>query len=200
LRVIEGKDYARIIDHTDNWSKLGLPDDEFDWSLEPKSLSKGAAFSQECPECRHVFRPLPHEIKEPHRKALGANGQLAELFKLQCPSCLESFEVQFGEGDGGCGEPKILTKDESAQVEEINLNTQDWATQHFESLKADQEATGKKKGWIYYRLIESDHAPQFTLGDWRYFAKRLGYKTGWAFHKFREVQALALAANEGGEG
>jgi superfamily II DNA or RNA helicase len=189
LRVIEGKDYARIIDHTDNWKNLGLPDDEFEWSLEPKSLKKGAAFAQECPKCHHIFRPLPHEIKEPHRTALGANGKLAELFKLQCPSCLESFEVQFGEGDGGGGEPKILSKDESVQVEEINLDTQDWAIALFEELKSDQEATRKKQGWIYYRLKDSGRSHEFTLGDWRYFAKRLNYKQGWAYYKYQEAQA-----------
>jgi len=103
------------------------------------------------------------------------------------PSCDEQFDVLFGTGDGD-GQPRTVTKDQSATLEEIDVTVNDWAIALFEELKFNQERTGKKLGWIYYRLLESERASEFTLGDWRYFAKRMGYKPKWAYHKYQEAQ------------
>jgi superfamily II DNA or RNA helicase len=36
LRIFEGKTHAIILDHTDNYKRLGLPDHEYDWSLDSR--------------------------------------------------------------------------------------------------------------------------------------------------------------------
>jgi chromosome segregation ATPase len=36
LRISEGKTHAIILDHTDNYKRLGLPDREYDWSLDSR--------------------------------------------------------------------------------------------------------------------------------------------------------------------
>jgi superfamily II DNA or RNA helicase len=36
LRKAEGKEYGLILDHTDNYALLGLPDDDWEWALEGK--------------------------------------------------------------------------------------------------------------------------------------------------------------------
>ena len=36
LRISEGKPHAIILDHTDNYKRLGLPDHEYDWSLDSR--------------------------------------------------------------------------------------------------------------------------------------------------------------------
>ena len=37
LRISEGKPHAIILDHTDNYKRLGLPDHEYDWSLDSRT-------------------------------------------------------------------------------------------------------------------------------------------------------------------
>jgi len=63
--------------------------------------------------------------------------------------------------------------------------------QIFEHLKVRQELLGRQLGWVQFRLLERPEAPDFTLADWKAFASKLGYKRGWGYHKYREVQAAA---------
>jgi len=191
LRPAQGKDHAAIIDHSDNWKNHGLPDEERDWSLDPISLNPGR-FVLQCPECEHCFRALSHEQK-PYRQILDARGNLKPIYKSTCPSCLHEFDWEMGKGgDGG----PILLEQLEGEVTEVSLDTQQWAIEEFQTIATEQQATGKKRGWIYYQLIESDRALEFSLGDWRYFAKQFGYKSGWAWHTWQLVREKKTQAAE----
>ena len=53
---------AIIIDHTDNWNRFGLPDEDREWTLdgEQKKASKGEAPVKTCPDC---FGVVPASVK-----------------------------------------------------------------------------------------------------------------------------------------
>ncbi|NER37808.1 MAG: DEAD/DEAH box helicase [Oscillatoria sp. SIO1A7] len=101
LRPSETKDYAIIIDHTQNWLEHGLPDDDRSWSLEPISLSS-LRFSQQCPNCSHIFRPLPHELKQ-------------DL--CTCPNCLTELALVFGAGNQVANTQKIAMDKQTEIIE-----------------------------------------------------------------------------------
>lgn len=61
LRPAEGKDRAVIFDHSGLWADHGLPDQEWEWSLEGEAHAAMVRHAQEtgqrlrrCPECREV--------------------------------------------------------------------------------------------------------------------------------------------------
>ena len=58
LRPNEGKEYAIILDCTDNWQRLGKPDQQRTWTLDPVPAEPGQG-TWNCPRCRHVFVPMP---------------------------------------------------------------------------------------------------------------------------------------------
>ena len=43
-----------------------------------------------------------------------------------------------------------------------------------------------QKGWIYHQLKELPEL-ELSLGDWREIARRLGYKAGWGWYKWKEM-------------
>ncbi len=61
LRPNEGKEYAIILDCTDNWQRLGKPDQERNWTLDPVSAEPGLG-TWNCQECKHVFVPMPAQV------------------------------------------------------------------------------------------------------------------------------------------
>ena len=61
LRPHEGKEYAIILDCTDNWQRLGKPDQERNWTLDPVSAEPGLG-TWNCLECKHVFVPMPAKV------------------------------------------------------------------------------------------------------------------------------------------
>ncbi|MFB2895634.1 hypothetical protein ACE1CI_22235 [Aerosakkonemataceae cyanobacterium BLCC-F50] len=63
LRKGEAKSVATIIDITDNWKKHGLPDDNYQWSLEAIPPATRHIGLRKCEFCSHIFRPLEHELK-----------------------------------------------------------------------------------------------------------------------------------------
>ena len=184
LRPSEGKSHAIILDHTYNTTYLGLPDDERTWSLEPLSLSD-LRFNQECSQCGHIFRPLPHELK-PLRQVVDCQGKIVDLCKCACPSCSHEFEFELGKGDG-TGIPRTI-EEIMGDLEEIDLTLNPWAVEFIDRLVENQQTAGKKPGWVYYRAIEDPRAKDFSLSDWRYLAGKLNYKPGWGWHKYQEVQ------------
>ena len=94
LRPSAGKEYAILIDHTNNWGIHGLPDMPQDWSLEPKS-SKPGAFTQKCPECGHIFQPSSHEVKEIVGYAQ-FNTIVLSTHYTTCPHCHIKFKFFLG--------------------------------------------------------------------------------------------------------
>lgn len=118
LRPCSGKEYAILIDHTNNWGIHGLPNITHDWSLEPKP-SKPNAFTQRCPKCGHIFQPSSHEVEEIIGYAQCNNIVLSTHFTT-CPHCYTKFK--FFLGTGKKAQPKQLTLDileEYGQIIEI---------------------------------------------------------------------------------
>ncbi len=189
LRPSEGKDHCIIIDHSDNWKSHGLPDEDRDWSLDPKSL-KATRYTQQCPECSHIFQPLSHEQAKPIKKEYDNEGQLFTTHVSTCPNCRTVFEWTQGEGGGIPG--ARVAKQDFGDVKEIVINTTPEGIELIRNLVSTQEATGKKKGWIYFQIMRSPTAPQLSLGDWRYLAKILGYKEAWAYKAMEEARAVQL--------
>jgi superfamily II DNA or RNA helicase len=56
MRYMPGKT-ATIIDHVGNCYRHGLPDDEREWSLEPKHKQENIVKIRECKECFAVYSP-----------------------------------------------------------------------------------------------------------------------------------------------
>lgn len=169
LRPAPGKSHAIIIDHTQNWAFHGLPDDEREWSLEPMSL-KMRRWAVECPACQHVFRPLSYELA-----ALVAD----------CPNCGARLQLAESEGEG-CYEAQPLVEDEGAGMEEIPLDVNPLVWHKLKELRELQLQGSLKPIWVYYSL--RDAFPNLSYGDLRECAKILGYKPGWAWYKWQELQ------------
>jgi len=187
LRPFPGKETALIIDHTDNWKRLGLPDDNYQWSLHPISLPK-SEHALQCGECHHVFKPQPHERKIPTKVGINRlTGELREIYQAQCPHCLRpvDFECRHENDGGGL---RLLNQDDNLEIREIPPGTQGWAILHFENLVAIQQQAGYKPGWLHYKLEESPLYPYFSIRTWLWFAQKLGYKRRWAHHQYQQAQ------------
>lgn len=118
LRPAPGKEYAILIDHTNNWGIHGLPDQPQEWSLEPQSINR-RIFTQECPDCGHIFQPLAHEVKEVVGYFLYKNSLLSVHYTI-CPHCQTKFQFFLGRGQDL--KPRQLTLDlweEYGQIVEV---------------------------------------------------------------------------------
>jgi len=197
LRISEGKVSAIIIDHTKNWQVLGLPDEDRVWSLEPETLSQDDRFlSVNCGDCNHIYRPTYPEIKAAQDSKKTAKDPITKAIKkvgnATCPSCLAVNEFLIGTGGTGPND-KIL--DANAEGLEINLEIHPWHKEIINSLIEQKDERGYKKSWVYLRLKEIPETnPKFqlknlSLGDWRYLAHKLEYKTGWAWRQYNETQS-----------
>ncbi|WP_249071834.1 DEAD/DEAH box helicase [Argonema antarcticum] len=100
LRPHPGKEAAIIIDHTENWTVFGAPDQPWEWRLDPVSL-KDKRWNVCCPECCHVFKPLPHEQKPYKYEWSPGHGEFKLWCKYICPNCLDEIEMEKWSG----GEP-----------------------------------------------------------------------------------------------
>jgi hypothetical protein len=56
--------------------------------------------------------------------------------------------------------------------------------ENIDNLVKQQSENGYKKGWVMFRLLQSDTQP--PLKAWEYLAKRMDYKDGWAMYKYKE--------------
>ncbi|MBD2498881.1 DEAD/DEAH box helicase [Nostoc sp. FACHB-280] len=91
LRPAPGKEYATILDMTDNWYRLGRPCDNRKWSLDPVSCDPDTQGTRCCPHCHHVFKPMPALIRTKEY----FNCQKAEFviqYEADCPNCAKSFK------------------------------------------------------------------------------------------------------------
>lgn len=168
LRPAVGKNYAIIIDHTQNWAHHGLPDDQHNWSLEPTAL-KTRSFAVECPACQHFFRPLSYELA-----ALVAD----------CPNCGSRVQLLDLMGKGSYT-PRALEADEAVSLEEIPLDVNPFVWERLQELKSQQIERNHKPIWIFYSLRDSF---ELGYGDLRECAKILNYKPGWAWYQWQELQ------------
>ena len=171
LRPAPNKETAIIIDHTDTHLNLPWPDDEIPWSLDPISL-KGSKWSIGCPECHHVFRPTSSE---------------RDRCLATCPNCNVKFTFKTEKSGKKLKRLKV--------VEIVPANFAEFDTEYDErklyivqQLIDFGELQGYQKGWVYHQLKELPEL-ELSLGDWREIARRLGYKAGWGWYKWKEMQA-----------
>ena len=171
LRPAPNKETAIIIDHTDTHLNLPWPDDEIPWSLDPISL-KGSKWSIGCPECHHVFRPTPSE---------------RDRCLATCPNCNVKFTFKTEKSGKKLKRLKV--------VEIVPANFAEFDTEYDErklyivqQLIDFGELQGYQRGWVYHQLKELPEL-ELSLGDWREIARRLGYKAGWGWYKWKEMQA-----------
>jgi len=169
LRPHPGKQQALILDHTLNWLNHGLPDEVHPWSLEPISL-ESRKWALECPACSHVFKPLPHEQKS--------------LFAT-CPNCQAWMQFEVSK-TGEPPPPRLITQDEAVEVQEVRTEADPLLIAELHRLRDWQESSGHKVSWIYYRFIE-EFGTVIQLPELRECAKLLGYKPGWAWHRWKEL-------------
>jgi superfamily II DNA or RNA helicase len=189
LRPLPGKQFAIVLDHTQNWFSHGLPDEERQWSLEPASLAS-SQWALSCPKCDHIFKALPHEQK-PFRQVWDTrHRELKPVMRASCPNCEALLEFSMGQG-GEPPPPRVVIQDDSADVDEINLEANPAILTHLHQLKEQQESCVYKPMWVYFRLIEE--FPTVGLTELRECAKLLGYKPGWAWVKWQELQRTSTS-------
>lgn len=182
---------AIIIDHVKNFERFGLPDTDREWSLKPKPKKDdgphapplGAcpkcravipAGCQTCPECGFVI--VTEEMKEDKlREQLGILTEVKNLVEVP-PSKIPP--KGFGDGIGFLGqysEPKR---------ERPKYRRQGSATTPEEFLQIAKRKD-YKIGWVAARSLE--HAKSYE--DCLHIAEVCGYKPGWAWYKWRDIEA-----------
>jgi hypothetical protein len=178
LRPAPGKPFALVIDHTTTHQNLPWVDEVIDWSLDPISLPDGTRHALKCPqpECGHVFRPTPDEVRK---------------LWTSCPNCQTKFRFEVGKGKrkGRSKAVEILPAD-FEELRAVPLNPEVMAA--LEHLLHLYQERNYKPSWVYYRLVE-EH-PGIGLLELEELGKRLNFKAGWAWHKWCELQS----ALEGG--
>lgn len=175
LRTYPFKPTAVIIDVTENWKKHGLPDEQRQWSLAPKSVLECNAIRMiQCKHCTHAFRPLTKELEILHAE-MGEDGLLIQHHQAKCPSCLTTIDFTTKENIASTPSFKKIRLKHSMKVEitEINLSVSPYQIELvYDFLKKQflsNSPPSKIYGAIFVSFIET--IAQFTLGDWRAIVK-----------------------------
>lgn len=128
MRYKQGK-RAIIIDHTDNWERFGLPDDDRDWTLEgwKKQKTDSEAPVKTCCQC---FSVVPASTRE-------------------CPHCGFKFEVKGRQEQKNTELVKINEKMIIERKVRNYLTPAD--CQNMSELQEYARQKGYKPGWAYYQ-------------------------------------------------
>ena len=173
LRPSPNKKIATIIDLTDNWKKHGLPDDERQWSLKPKTLTEELHLPglRKCPHCTHIFKPLSHEM-QPIEVEVDADGLLIGHHEAICPHCGKVVEFTSSESKR-YKERFKLKKSLHPTIREIDLTVSSDRIKQVYTLIVNKRLrrlpTSKAYSAIFRANIEQ--ILDFTLGDWRKIVK-----------------------------
>lgn len=125
MRYQPGKT-AIIIDHVGNYTRFGMPDDDREWTLEPKHKKKKMVQDGEkirqCPECFFTFP-----------------------FVGTCPKC--GFEFPTGRGE--------IKENRTAELQLVRGFTVDYSTPDdcasYAELLQYAKSRGYKPGWAFYQ-------------------------------------------------
>lgn len=133
LRPAPGKEYALIFDHVGTVAELGLPDDEREWSLEPRKKKARAKDTKEratlvtiCEKCFSVCKP----------------------HNTHCPEC----GYEFPNFDRGIkheeGELKQIDIKEFRKIQRLEVRNAKTRAE----LEIIQKARNYKKGWVWWQM------------------------------------------------
>lgn len=136
---------AIIIDHVGNCYRHGLPDDEREWSLEPKHKQENIVKIRECKNCFAVYPPT----------------------KPKCPYCGAEATTEIRKTDKKTVEVDLV---ELKRTEEIqNTDYADLKADTWEDVVKIQKARGYKFGWClrYAKLNEIPIPKKYRAYMWR---------------------------------
>lgn len=122
---------AIILDHVNNLSRHGLPDEEREWSLDGKKKRAGrkkdaddqSVKVSQCPKCYHVHQPQP-----------------------TCPNCGHVYEATARKMEQVEGELIKVTPEQKAAIQRERLQRQKSA-RSLEDLQALEKEFGYSRGW-----------------------------------------------------
>ncbi|MBD2255862.1 DEAD/DEAH box helicase [Nostoc parmelioides] len=175
LRPAPGKDYATILDMTDNWFRLGRPCDNRKWSLEPVSCDPDTQGSRCCPHCHHVFKPMPSLIRTKdcfsYEKA-----EFVIQYEVDCPNCGKSFRWVLEESSTteNSGVPMIISESD-IQFKEVPPEVRpSLLTPIIEAKK--RKFRNQEKKLVFYGFTVRDwflNCPELTLSELNYAVELL---------------------------
>lgn len=190
MRPHESKEEAIIIDHVGNVGRLGMPDDEHEWSLEG-STKKGKRKKKDdeptipvaqCVKCYACFKPAP-----------------------VCPHCGEPVEVKTRKVEHVDGELHEITR-EMAEAMRKDKRREVGQAQSLAELQKIAAERGYSSGWAYHtwQAKSRKRAPQrppepslddlrqMTLPELENVANAQGWPMQWAstfYHQNRGAAA-----------
>ena len=181
LRVHPDKEYAVVIDHTENWAIHGAPTQPRTWSLEPVSLSAGR-WNVVCPDCHHVFKPLSHEQKPDRYEWCPEAQEYKMLCRYTCPNCGESMEMERWEGEGEPPMPRDLENDARVEIWQIPLDCDLQILAQLYRLVGFQRKAKRNftLQWLCNRMVAD--FPQIGEAELRECALLMGLDEDWAKH------------------
>ena len=136
LRTAPGKDKAILIDHSDNWLRLGTPTRPRLWMLEGVEV-----------EPREIRRKPDGEVEE--------------------------------------SEP-IAIAESPAELREVVIDPLEEWRDVWAEMVALQKERKYKPAWLAFRLADLKPVPPLEV--WQLAAEHLGYRPGWAWHKWNDSQ------------
>ncbi|KAB8314380.1 DEAD/DEAH box helicase [Tolypothrix campylonemoides VB511288] len=178
LRTSSLKPTAVIIDVTDNWKKHGLPDEERQWSLEPKTLTCSSSLGLiQCPHCTHVFKPLSHERAIVDGE-IGEDGLVIEHHEAICPSCACTVEFTTKETTNQNLKSTIKIRVQNSlnlDLTEIDLSVSGSRLEMVYDMLYSQNLKNAPPAKIYKAIFMTfiEKISEFTLGDWREIVKMI---------------------------
>ena len=173
LRVARGKDYAIIIDLTENWKKHGLPDDNRQWLLSPLSLSLDEYVRGliKCPRCTHVFRYDTSSVK-PLSLSMSEDGRVIEHYQAPCPNC--GLIVSFQKVESKRYQAIVRLKTSlQPEMTEIDLSVSQTRLKQVYDLIVSERLKQLSSVEAYKRIFSNFimTIDEFSLGDWREIVK-----------------------------
>ena len=196
LRPLITRKPAIFIDLTDNWKRLGLPDEKRKWSLEPLPINQS---NREwglikCTHCTHIFRPLNDELK-PQYSEITNNGTLLYYHLTICPSCGQEIEFQTSEDNNPHYGKRVKIKTSiHPEIQEIDLTTSPVRKREIYNMIITKNLKNAKPSEIYKAIYMTfiEKISEFTLGDWRAIVPLVEPQERWITKKAYELYVEGL--------
>jgi len=182
LRPAPGKNYATILDMTDNWFRLGRPCDNREWSLDPVSCDPDTLGVRCCPSCHHAFKPMPALIRT-KEYFNSAKAEFVTHYEVDCPNCGKFFKWVLEESSGieNDGVPIIIST-EGIEFKEVPPEVRPSLLLPILQAKKRKFRNEEKKFLFYNDTIKNLflNCQELTLLELNYAVELLGC-TEWAF-------------------